>query len=81
MYSRSDSTWLKHWDFILLDLAVLQVAYMISYMMRMGLESPYRSRLYLSIGAVICLADIAVIFLQSPITGLCGEDIMSNSGM
>ena len=79
MYSRSDSTWLKHWDFILLDLATLQVAYMISYMMRMGLESPYRSQLYLSIGAVICLADIAVIFFTEPITGSCEGDIMWNS--
>ena len=70
MYSRSDSTWLKHWDFILLDLATLQVAYMISYMMRMGLESPYRSQLYLSIGAVICLADIAVIFFTEPYHGI-----------
>lgn len=70
MYSKNDSTWLKHWDFILLDIMVLQVAFVISYMMRMGMENPYRNQLYLSIATVICLADIFIAFFTEPYHGI-----------
>lgn len=81
MYRKNDSTWLKHWDFIILDLVMFQAAYVISYMIRMGLHNPYRDKLYLTIGVVICLADICVAFLQSRIMVLCAEDISLNSTM
>lgn len=58
MYSKIDSTWLKHWDFILLDMLMIQIAYVFSYIIRMGLVNPYKNKLYLSIGVILCLADI-----------------------
>lgn len=70
MYRKNDSTWLKHWDFIILDLVMFQAAYVISYMMRMGLHNPYRDKLYLTIGLVICLADICVAFFTEPYHGI-----------
>ena len=30
MYQKISNSWLKHWDFILLDLAGLQIAYFFS---------------------------------------------------
>ena len=50
MYSKIDSTWLKHWVFILLDMLMIQIAYVFSYIIRMGLVNPYKNKLYLSIG-------------------------------
>lgn len=70
MYRKNDSTWLKHWDFIILDLVMFQAAYVISYMIRMGLHNPYRDKLYLTIGVVICLADICVAFFTEPYRGI-----------
>lgn len=71
MYSKSDSKWLKHWDFIILDLIMLQIAYVLSYMIRMGgAVSPYHNKLYLMIGIVICLADICVAFFTEPYHGI-----------
>ena len=70
MYRKNDSTWLKHWDFIILDLVMFQAAYVISYMIRMGLHNPYRDKLYLTIGVVICLADICVAFFTEPYHGI-----------
>ena len=70
MYRKNDSTWLKHWDFIILDLVMFQAAYVISYMIRMGLHNPYRDKLYLTIGVVICLADICVAFFTEPFHGI-----------
>lgn len=70
MYSKKDSMWLKHWDFILLDLVLLQIAYVLGYMLRMGLKNPYEDRLYLTVGIVICLADICVVFFTEPYHGI-----------
>lgn len=70
MYSKIDSTWLKHWDFILLDMVMIQIAYVFSYIIRMGWENPYKDKLYLSIGVVICLADICVAFFTEPYHGI-----------
>ena len=38
MYSKVTNSWLKHWDFILLDLVMLQTAYVLSYVIRQGAE-------------------------------------------
>ena len=71
MYSKSDSKWLKHWDFMVLDLIMLQIAYVLSYMIRMGgPASPYHNKLYLMIGIVICLADICIAFFTEPYHGI-----------
>lgn len=70
MYSKSDSAWLKHWDFILLDLVMLQIAFVFSCVMRMGLKNPYENDLYLSVAGIICLADICVIFFSEPYHGI-----------
>ena len=70
MYSKSDSAWLKHWDFILLDLVMLQVAYVISYIVRSGWGNPYRTQLYLNIAIVVCLIDICTAFFTEPYHGI-----------
>ena len=63
MYRKKAGGWLKHLDFILLDLLCLQAAFMLAYTVRMGPDSPYADREYRSIGIVILLADVAVMFL------------------
>ena len=63
MYRKKAGGWLKHLDFILLDLLCLQAAFMLAYTVRMGPNSPYADREYRSIGIVILLADVAVMFL------------------
>ena len=70
MYSKASSTWLKHWDFILIDLVMFQAAYVISYVMRIGLENPYKIQIYLNIAIIICLADICSAFFTEPYHGI-----------
>ena len=70
MYSRNNSTWLKHWDFILLDLVMFQLAYICSYMIRMGFENLYRDSTYFTIGIIICLIDLCVVFFTEPYHGI-----------
>ena len=40
MYRKPSEGWLKHWDFMCLDLFFLQAAYVISYIARNGLQNP-----------------------------------------
>lgn len=70
MYSRNNSTWLKHWDFILLDLVMFQLAYICSYVIRMGIQNPYGDPTYLNIGAIICLIDLCAVFFTEPYHGI-----------
>lgn len=66
MYRKNANSWLKHWDFILLDLIALQIAYIFSCIMRNGWTEPFQSKIYLTIDIVICFADIcALYFLES----------------
>ena len=70
MYRKNDSTWLKHWDFIILDMVMLQITYVISYMIRMGIQNPYKNELYLTIGVVIGVADVCVASFTEPYHGI-----------
>lgn len=45
MYKKSPQGWLKHWDFILLDIFCLQLAFVVAYLVRQGLENPYSDQM------------------------------------
>ncbi len=62
MYKKGAQGWLKHFDFIMLDMVCLQLAFSLAYAVRMGAASPYSSDIYRSIGGVLILADIVVSF-------------------
>ena len=66
MYRRDAKQWLKHLDFILLDLGVLQVSFVLSYVLRHGWENPYRHPLYAMMGMLLFLWDLVVIFFAEP---------------
>ena len=70
MYRKSPQGWLKHWDFILLDLVCLQTAFIIAYLFGNGIENPYNSFLYRSESAVFVLCQIAVTFFSQPYQGI-----------
>ena len=62
MYRKKAGGWLKHLDFILLDLLCLQGAFMLAYTVRMGPSSPYGDAAYRSLGIVLLLTDVAAVF-------------------
>jgi lipopolysaccharide/colanic/teichoic acid biosynthesis glycosyltransferase len=61
MYSKKTQGWLKHLDFILLDMFCLQVAFVLAYMTRHGWASPYASPDYLNLAGVYLLVDFLVL--------------------
>ncbi|MCM1187238.1 MAG: exopolysaccharide biosynthesis polyprenyl glycosylphosphotransferase [Lachnoclostridium sp.] len=63
MYRKGVQGWLKHLDFIILDMVCLQISFVLAYMVRMGPSNPYAGEAYRSIGLVILLADAVACFL------------------
>lgn len=70
MYRTNANSWLKHWDFILLDLIVLQISYVLSCMVRNGWNTPFQSDVYTTIGFVIGFADICALYFQESYHGI-----------
>ena len=66
MYRRDAKGWLKHFDFMVLDLIVLQAAFILAYMLRHGFENPYNLPLYASMGMFLMLCDLVIIFFTEP---------------
>lgn len=46
MYKKGSKGWLKHFDFILLDMICLQIAFLLAYVIRHDSGSPYIVPLY-----------------------------------
>lgn len=70
MYMKNSSSWLKHWDFILLDLICIQIAYVFSVIFRNGLKYLPNENLYYEIALVIVMADICTMFFTEGYRGI-----------
>ena len=64
MYKRRSQGWLKHADFILLDMISLHIAFILAYFARNGFGAwPYAIPDYRMIAGIISIVDILAIFL------------------
>ena len=64
MYKRNAQGWLKHLDFMLWDLLVLQASFVLGYMIRHGWGlSPYIRAEYKSLAIILVVADVLVTVL------------------
>lgn len=70
MYKKSPQGWLKHWDFILLDIICLQLAFVVAYFARQGFDNPYSDRVYRTVAFVFVLCQITVMFLSQSYQGI-----------
>ncbi|MGN0159533.1 MAG: sugar transferase [Brotaphodocola sp.] len=61
MYRKGSQGWMKHRDFIFIDMVCLQIAFALSYLMRKGLNNPYADPVYLRMALVLVVTDFAVI--------------------
>lgn len=63
MYRKNSNGWVKHIDFIILDLLCVQLAFYISYVLRQGDWNPYVNPLYRNMAVFVELADLLIIFI------------------
>lgn len=64
MYRKFSESWIKHADFILLDVISLQIAFVLAYWMRNMMGNPYTSSLYKEIAVILTLLSVCVAFLS-----------------
>ena len=60
MYKRASRGWVKHFDFILLDVICLQIAFILAYFFRQHGWNPYTNDLYRAIAILIAIFDLLV---------------------
>lgn len=58
MYKRRESSWLKHWDFMLLDFILLMVAFVCSHILRYGTLTEFLDQSNLDVVVAIIWIDI-----------------------
>ena len=60
MYKRTSQGWLKHLDFIILDVLSIQLAFFVAYFIRLGSVLPYQRDVYRAIGIFLIIVDFLV---------------------
>ena len=63
MYKKSPSGWLKHWDFILLELICIQVSFILAFFIRHGRWNMWMDEVYRNTALFFLVDDICCVFL------------------
>ena len=66
MYRRDSKSWLKHFDFMVLDLIVLQFSFLLAYILWHGWVNPYQYPIYVSMNSFLLMCDLVIIFFTEP---------------
>ena len=70
MYRKDNDGWLKHIDFIMLDLICLQLAYVLAFAISGYGFDPYASILYRNTAIFIEFVDILVLLMSNTLKGV-----------
>ena len=62
MYRRGKNRWLKHFDFMMLDMLCLELAFMAACIIRNGFGWPFDDDSYAKLGIIILLLHVCVVF-------------------
>lgn len=74
MYKKRPEGWIKHLDFILLDILCLCMAFILSYAVRMGSFRFLEDAAYRSLGIVILLSDIGIMLVSNTFKNVLKRD-------
>ncbi len=70
MHTKRSEGWLKHWDFELLDLIMIELAFILAYLLRHhGGEMIYQD-MYIRLSIVMAIVDIAITFFAQNYKGI-----------
>lgn len=61
MYQRQKGSFYKHFDFLILDFIVLEVAYALSHMIKHGVLNPFEDSNFLVMAGVLLLIQFMVV--------------------
>ena len=78
MYKRESGGWLKHYDFLLLDMICLQIAFLLSFVVLGRGFNPYSYILYRKMALYLELADVVVVFFFDSFSGVLKKGYYRN---
>lgn len=70
MYRRKSESWLKHWDFILIDIVCIEVAFFGSYLFRHANTGKANPDMYLRLGMMMIIFDLISILVNNSYKGI-----------
>ena len=65
MYKRNAQGWSKHLDFMVLDIIILQISFIVSYYIRLRSFNMYTDHEYRNLAILLFIADVLVIVLNN----------------
>lgn len=74
MYRKNVNGWLKHIDFMIIDMTCLQLAFIMAYFIRNGNIHLYNNFLYRNMAIIIELADLMVLMIFGTLKGVLKRD-------
>lgn len=70
MYKKERKSWVKHLDFTIADIVCLEIAFVVSYMFRIGLDARWLVEEYQRMAGMLILIDICVVFFFESYKGI-----------
>lgn len=70
MYRKNTNGWLKHIDFIILDMICLQIAFVVAYFIKNGNIHLYNDYLYRNMAIILEVADLMVLLIFGTLKGV-----------
>ena len=64
MYKKGLKGWIKHGDFVVLDLICLQISFVVSYFIYNGVQNPFAVAIYRNMAITLIFLDVAVLFIH-----------------
>ena len=74
MYKREKRSWMKHWDFTIMDIILLQAAFLLAYALRFEFAWAYSVELYWRLAVVTILIQVCIIFFTEPYKNILRRD-------
>ena len=81
MYKKSSTGWLKHLDFMVLDIICLQLAFVMGYFLRHHSFKPYGSPIYRNEAIVFALIQLMIMFFDDSFKNVMKRGYLVEIGM
>lgn len=81
MYKKSSTGWLKHLDFMVLDIICLQLAFVMGYFLRHHSFKPYESPIYRNEAIVFALIQLMIMFFDDSFKNVMKRGYLVEIGM
>jgi exopolysaccharide biosynthesis polyprenyl glycosylphosphotransferase len=70
MYKVATSAWVKHFDFTVIDILSLELAFILSFLLRFGWVLPFSIQIYAVLGVIMPILHIFIVFFTEEYSGI-----------